>query len=99
MQEFREKIAVVTGAGSGIGRALTLGFAHEGMHVALADLDEGALAATAALVTEAAPGVEAMTKGCDVSQASAVVSLADAVYDRWGQVDVVCNNAGCSWAV
>jgi NAD(P)-dependent dehydrogenase (short-subunit alcohol dehydrogenase family) len=94
MQEFRGKIAVVTGAGSGIGRALALGFAHEGMHVALADLDEGSLAATAALVTEAAPGVETMTQGCDVSQASAVVDLADAVYDRWGQVDVVCNNAG-----
>jgi len=94
MQEFRGKIAVVTGAGSGIGRALALGFAHEGMHVGLADIDEGSLAATAALVTEAAPGVETMTEGCDVSQASAVEDLAHAVYDRWGQVDVVCNNAG-----
>ena len=43
MQEFRGKVAVVTGAGSGIGRALALAFAAEGMHVALADLDRGAL--------------------------------------------------------
>jgi NAD(P)-dependent dehydrogenase (short-subunit alcohol dehydrogenase family) len=94
MQEFRGKIAVVTGAGSGIGRALALGFAHEGMQVAMADLDEGSLSGTADLIGDASSDVGTMIQVCDVSQASSVDALADAVYDRWGRVDVVCNNAG-----
>jgi NAD(P)-dependent dehydrogenase (short-subunit alcohol dehydrogenase family) len=94
MQEFRGKTAVVTGAGSGIGRALALGFAAEGMHVALADLDQDSLAGTAALVREVDAAGVAMTQVCDVSRSADVEALADAVYERWGQVDVVCNNAG-----
>jgi NAD(P)-dependent dehydrogenase (short-subunit alcohol dehydrogenase family) len=94
MQEFRGKVAVVTGAGSGIGQALALAFAAEGMQVGLADLDHDALDATAALIGQRSPTVESMTQVCDVSQAAQVEALADAVFDRWGQVDVVCNNAG-----
>ena len=94
MQEFRGKVAVVTGAGSGIGQALALAFAAEGMHVGLADLDTEALDATASLLGELSPSVESLTRECDVSQAAQVDALADTVYDRWGQVDVVCNNAG-----
>ncbi len=94
MQEFRGKVAVVTGAGSGIGRALALALAAEGMHVGLADLDREALDGTASLVGERFPSVEPLAQECDVSQAAQVEALADAVYDRWGQVDVVCNNAG-----
>ena len=94
MKEFQGKVAVVTGAGSGIGRAMALAFAAEGMQVALADLDRESLAATADQLGERAPSVESMSKECDVSQAAQVEALADAVFDRWGQVDVVCNNAG-----
>jgi NAD(P)-dependent dehydrogenase (short-subunit alcohol dehydrogenase family) len=94
MQEFSGKIAVVTGAGSGIGRALALGFAREGMQVAMADLDERSLTGTAGLIGEGSPDVGTMIQVCDVSQASSVDALADAVYARWGRVDVVCNNAG-----
>lgn len=94
MQEFRGKVAVVTGAGSGIGRALALGFAAEGMHVALADLDRHSLDTTESLLGEQSPSVECVIQECDVSQAFQVDALADAVYDRWGHVDVVCNNAG-----
>ncbi len=94
MQEFRGKVAVVTGAGSGIGRALALRFAREGMQVALADLEGESLAGTAALIAESAPAVGTLTQVCDVSRAGDVEALADAVYERWGQVDVVCNNAG-----
>jgi NAD(P)-dependent dehydrogenase (short-subunit alcohol dehydrogenase family) len=94
MQEFRGKVAVVTGAGSGIGQALALSLAAEGMHVALADLDGEALSVTAGQIGERASSVEWMTQLCDVSRATEVDALADAVFDRWGQVDVVCNNAG-----
>jgi NAD(P)-dependent dehydrogenase (short-subunit alcohol dehydrogenase family) len=94
MQEFRGKTAVVTGAGSGIGRALCLRFAAEGMKVAMADMDDQALGAAAATVRAASPSVEVMTGVCDVSEPGAVDGLAEAVFDRWGQVDVLCNNAG-----
>jgi NAD(P)-dependent dehydrogenase (short-subunit alcohol dehydrogenase family) len=94
MQEFRGKTAVVTGAGSGIGRALCLGFAAEGMNVAMADIDADALGGAAATVGAGSPSVEVMTCRCDVSDRSAVDALADSVFDRWGQVDVLCNNAG-----
>jgi NAD(P)-dependent dehydrogenase (short-subunit alcohol dehydrogenase family) len=94
MQEFPGKVAVVTGAGSGIGRALALAFAAQGMHVGVADLDADSLASTAALVADASPSVEALTRVCDVSRYDQVEGLADAVFARWGHVDVVCNNAG-----
>lgn len=94
MQEFQGKVAVVTGAGSGIGRALALAFAAEGMHVGLADLDAGTVAATASLIGERARSVETVTRVCDVSSYDEVAALADAVFERWGQVDLVCNNAG-----
>ncbi len=94
MQEFRGKVAVVTGAGSGIGRALALALAAEGMHVALADLDQESLSVTAGQVGERSSSVEWLTQPCDVSRAAEVQALADTVFDRWGQVDVVCNNAG-----
>jgi NAD(P)-dependent dehydrogenase (short-subunit alcohol dehydrogenase family) len=94
MQEFRGKTAVVTGAGSGIGRALSVAFAHEGMKVALADLDGEALAETADLIASRTPASETMVRTCDVSRGDQVTALADAVFGQWGQVDVLCNNAG-----
>src|ERR1700686_4910324 len=94
MQEFRGKTAVVTGAGSGIGRALAVALAGEGMHLALADLDEQALAGTAARIGDRAPSVDAVPHVCDVSRAGDVDALADAAFARWGRVDVLCNNAG-----
>jgi NAD(P)-dependent dehydrogenase (short-subunit alcohol dehydrogenase family) len=94
MQEFRGKTAVVTGAGSGIGRALALAFADEGMQVAVADLDQRALAETEALLRDASPSTEVLAQVCDVSNAAEVGALADAVFDRWGQVHLLCNNAG-----
>ena len=94
MQEFRGKTAVVTGAGSGIGRALGLRFAREGMRVALVDIDDAALAESAGLVASVSSADEVMTHRCDVADEQAVGSLADTVFNRWGQVDVLCNNAG-----
>ena len=94
MQEFTGKTAVVTGAASGIGRALSRGFAGLGMRVAMADIDTEALADAATGAQAEFPTVDLMSRICDVSDAGSVDALADAVFEQWGQVDVVCNNAG-----
>jgi len=86
------RIAVVTGAAGGIGRALADRFASAGMHVVLADVDEEGLAVTAASVT--GQGVEALVVPTDVSVEGAVQALATATVERFDRVHVVCNNAG-----
>lgn len=86
------KVAVVTGAGSGIGRALALACAREGMAVVAADIETEALAQTQALVEAA--GADCMAQRCDVSSAADVEQLAEASW-RWrGGVDWLFNNAG-----
>jgi NAD(P)-dependent dehydrogenase (short-subunit alcohol dehydrogenase family) len=86
------KVAVVTGAASGIGLALAERFATAGMHVVLADVDESGLAAAAERV--GAHGVETLTVRTDVSDEVSVQSLAAAATQRFGTVHIVCNNAG-----
>lgn len=87
LQELEGKVAVVTGAASGIGRGIATKLLAEGMHVVLADVEKGALDATASEL-----GAEAVRT--DVSDVESVKALADAVLDRYQRVDVVCNNAG-----
>ncbi len=83
------KVAVVTGAAHGIGRALALGFAAEGMRVAAVDIDEAGARATAALI-----GSGAVARRVDVADAEAVDALADDCFAEFGQVDLLVNNAG-----
>lgn len=92
MQEFAGKVAVVTGAASGIGRATAIRFAQEGMKVVLADIEEPALEAVVTELTAA--GHEVIGVPTDVSKLSAVEALARAAVDRFGAVHVVHNNAG-----
>jgi NAD(P)-dependent dehydrogenase (short-subunit alcohol dehydrogenase family) len=92
MQLTAGKVAVVTGAASGIGLALSECFASAGLHVVLADIDEPALSAAAAQV--AAMGVDTMAVPTDVSDGAAVEELAAAALGRFGAVHMVCNNAG-----
>jgi NAD(P)-dependent dehydrogenase (short-subunit alcohol dehydrogenase family) len=86
------KVAVVTGAASGIGLALAERFGRAGMHVVLADVDESALGSAAERV--GALGVDTLAVRTDVSDEAAVQHLAASASERFGAVHVVCNNAG-----
>ncbi len=94
MQEFRDRVAVVTGAASGIGRALAERFAAAGMKVVLADVEQGALAAAERAL--ASSGARVLAVPTDVSKASDVEALAQRTLEAFGAVHVVCNNAGVS---
>lgn len=95
MQDLDGRVAVVTGAGSGIGRALTVALAAEGMRVVLADVDEAGLDATAAsLVAAGTDAGDVMVQPTDVRVEAELDRLADRVESEWGGTDVLCNNAG-----
>ena len=92
MKELRGRVAVVTGAASGIGRAMARCFAGEGMRVVLADVEDAPLAAAAAELSEA--GATVLAVPTDVARAEAVEELARRTLDAFGAVHVLCNNAG-----
>ncbi|MGH2794016.1 MAG: SDR family NAD(P)-dependent oxidoreductase [Actinomycetota bacterium] len=92
MGRLEGKVAIITGAGQGIGRAYALRFAQEGAKVAVADLNEPN-AQTVAKEIEAAGG-EAIAVLVDVSDEDSAQAMADSVVARWGRIDVLVNNAG-----
>lgn len=92
MDQFTERVAVITGAASGIGRSLALRAAGEGMRVVIADIEAGPLAAVEAELR--AMGAAALAVPTDVSRAEQVEALAEAAITRFGQVDLLVNNAG-----
>ncbi|MGI9431179.1 MAG: SDR family NAD(P)-dependent oxidoreductase [Myxococcota bacterium] len=92
MQELRGKVAVVTGAASGIGLALCRRFAAEGMKVAMADIEKDALENARAELEKG--GAEVIAQRTDVSVPDHVSALAEATLDAFGKVHVLCNNAG-----
>lgn len=92
MQEFQDRVAVITGAASGIGRSLARRCVQEGMKVVLADIEEAALNHTAAELKATGAPVRAVVT--DVSKASDVTALADKTLAAFGVVHLLCNNAG-----
>lgn len=92
MKEFKDKIAVVTGGASGIGRAMAERFAAEGMKVVLADIEQGALDSAESEMK--AKGASVLAVRTDVSKAEQVEALAKRTTEAFGAVHVVCNNAG-----
>lgn len=94
MLNFEGRVAVVTGAGSGIGRGLVLRAAELGMKVVAADIEQPRLDETVELATAATPGVEVVGIRTDVSLSSEVERLAQQTYERFGAVHLLCNNAG-----
>lgn len=92
MKEFRNRVAVVTGGASGIGRAMALRFAREGMKIVLADVQADALKNTEAEFEQA--GIPVLAVRTDVSKGRDVDALADRAFKTFGGVHVLCNNAG-----
>jgi len=86
------KVALVTGAGSGIGRAIALAFAHAGAHVVVADNSTGRGQETIRLIQEV-PG-EATYRFCDVSKGEDILATMEAIAREFGRLDYACNNAG-----
>lgn len=86
------RVAVVTGAASGLGRALADRFAAEGMRVVLSDIDADGVESAASALADRGADVHAVV--ADVSRGEDVERLADLAFDRFGAVHVLCNNAG-----
>ena len=92
MNDFRGKVAVITGGASGLGRAMAERFAREGMSIVLADVEPGALAKTEAELK--AKGAKVISVRTDVSKAAEVETLAQQTVAAYGGVHLVVNNAG-----
>lgn len=93
MKEFQDKVAVITGGASGIGRALAEKCIEEGMKVVLADIEEAALSRTVKELR--ARGADALLAvQTDVSKAAAIEALAEQAYNSYGAVHLLFNNAG-----
>lgn len=92
MKDFRGKVAVITGAASGIGAALASRFGSQGARIVLADIEVGALEKTARELEK--HGVETQSVVTDVSQGDQVQRLADRALETFGAVHLVFNNAG-----
>jgi NAD(P)-dependent dehydrogenase (short-subunit alcohol dehydrogenase family) len=89
---FAGKVAFVTGATSGIGRATTLAFAREGASLVVADVAADGNRETARLIEQA--GGQSLAVSCDVTRADDIKAALDAAVERFGRLDIAFNNAG-----
>jgi NAD(P)-dependent dehydrogenase (short-subunit alcohol dehydrogenase family) len=91
---LKDKVALVTGAASGIGRAIAVAYARESAQIVLSDLDDDGCRATARMLTDAYPGIGVEVSGGDVTDAEYHTALVELAERRFGRLDVACNNAG-----
>lgn len=87
--QLKDKVALVTGAGQGIGAAIAQAYAREGASVAVADINR---AAAQSVVEDI--GAQAFALACDVSRHDEVLSAVESVQNRFGRIDILVNNAG-----
>ncbi len=99
--DFKDKVAIVTGSGNGIGKGYALELAKRGAKVVVNDLggtvdgSGGSLSAADAVVQEIeAAGGEAMANGANVAKQEDVKAMVEATMEKWGRVDILINNAG-----
>jgi NAD(P)-dependent dehydrogenase (short-subunit alcohol dehydrogenase family) len=97
MSRFDGKVAFVSGATSGIGRATALAFARQGARVVVADIAADGVEETARLIEQA--GGRALAVTCDVSRSEDVRAALDAAVERFGRLDIAFNNAGIEQAI
>jgi short-subunit dehydrogenase len=95
MRQIRGKKALVTGAASGIGRAIALELAREGTDLFLIDIDDVGLADTVSAVRTS--GVSIASRRCDVSRPGEISATVGEILSRWGGVDILVNNAGITY--
>jgi NAD(P)-dependent dehydrogenase (short-subunit alcohol dehydrogenase family) len=92
MKDFNDKVAVITGGASGVGRSLAFALGRKGAKVVVGDVDASAMAdVEQALADE---GIEALVQHCDVTSLDSLNAIADAATDRFGSIDLVFANAG-----
>ena len=92
--DLNDRVAIITGAGRGIGRAIAEKMAANGATVVVADLDADNAANSAAGIREAHPSVEALSTDVDVTDRNSVARLASEAAGRFGKIDILVNNAG-----
>ena len=95
MFELDDRVALITGGSRGLGREIAFGYAHHGATVIVASRKQDACTAVAEAITEAT-GRRALGVGCHVGHWDQCDALVDRVYDEFGRVDVLVNNAGSS---
>jgi NAD(P)-dependent dehydrogenase (short-subunit alcohol dehydrogenase family) len=92
MARYTDKVVLITGAGRGIGRAMTLRFAQEGAHIVAADIEPALAESTAAAVKEL--GRQCLWLKVDVTQRTDIQRLVAQTVEQFKRIDVLCNNAG-----